>query len=221
MDSLKGIFSEKIGPVPVWLIAVAGGAVIVFLIRRYSSSQGTQSSTDAGSSQGSNPSAVGLAVDPTTGLPYAVEGLVPSGAMAGQYYSPMGQQASQADFAALQAEIAQLRAQNQPVTPTTPTTPTGSTSGGTAPATQTPVTIQPPSRPITPYIPPSNSSARAPVRPFVATVKPKAKTTKQRATVETKKQVAQHKAVNAARVEAADTKYTVGIIPGGNPGSRR
>lgn len=212
MDSLKGIFSEKIGPVPVWLIAVAGGAVIVFLIRRYSSSQGTQSSTDAGSSQGSNPSAVGLAVDPTTGLPYAVEGLVPSGAMAGQYYSPMGQQASQADVAALQAEIARLRAMTIPAT---------STSGTTAPATHTPVTVQPASRPITPYIPPSSSSARAPVRPFVATVKPKAKPAKQRATVETKKQVAQHKAVNAARVEAADTKYTVGVIPGGNPGSRR
>jgi hypothetical protein len=58
-----------------WLLVIAGGIAAAYFIPKFfpgTSSGGTTSG-------GGNASGLGLAVDPTTGLPYAVEGLVPSG----------------------------------------------------------------------------------------------------------------------------------------------
>lgn len=58
-----------------WLLVIAGGITAAIVIPKYLNKE--QPSSAASST---SPSGLGLAVDPTTGLPYAVEGLVPSGA---------------------------------------------------------------------------------------------------------------------------------------------
>lgn len=70
----KGFLTAKTGGVPNWawiLVVVAGVGAAIFL-PKFLNKGGTNQPTDQ--------SALGLAIDPTTGLPYAVEGLVPSGA---------------------------------------------------------------------------------------------------------------------------------------------
>ncbi len=67
-----------------WLLVVAAGIAAATILPKYfgkatGSTTTDQTSTDTGTSQ----AGLGLAVDPTTGLPYAVEGLVPSGGTAG------------------------------------------------------------------------------------------------------------------------------------------
>jgi hypothetical protein len=56
-----------------WLLVIAGGITAAIIIPKFFKGGGA------------NPSAsgLGLAIDPSTGLPYAIEGLVPSGGIAG------------------------------------------------------------------------------------------------------------------------------------------
>jgi hypothetical protein len=78
---IGGILKSQTGPLPnwVWLLVIGGGiaaAIIVpKLLAKGSTTAADATTTDAGTPN----SGLGLAVDPTTGLPYAVEGLVPSG----------------------------------------------------------------------------------------------------------------------------------------------
>lgn len=63
-----------------WIAILVTGIGAAYVVPKFLGKQGTtaQTSTDQGSTNG-----IGLAVDPTTGLPYAVEGLVPGGGTAG------------------------------------------------------------------------------------------------------------------------------------------
>lgn len=81
MDGIKGFLQKDTAGMPnwVWLIVVAGGIAAAYFIPKF---MGKNSSTDTSSTDTSG-QGLGLAIDPTTGLPYAVEGLVPSGAGAG------------------------------------------------------------------------------------------------------------------------------------------
>lgn len=67
-----------------WILVIGAGIAAAVIIPKFIQGQnsGNTGSNNPGSDTG--PSGLGLAIDPTTGLPYAVEGLVPSGAMAGQ-----------------------------------------------------------------------------------------------------------------------------------------
>jgi hypothetical protein len=56
-----------------WLLVIAGGIAAAVIVPKFIN-KGTTASTTTPSASG-----LGLAIDPTTGLPYAVEGLVPSG----------------------------------------------------------------------------------------------------------------------------------------------
>lgn len=60
-----------------WVLVIGAGIAAAIIVPKYLN-QGQASSTTSSSGNG-----LGLAVDPTTGLPYAVEGLVPSGGNAG------------------------------------------------------------------------------------------------------------------------------------------
>lgn len=79
--SIGGLLKAQTGPLPnwAWLVVIVGGVAAAYLIPKFlnknSTTQPDQTSTDAGTGN----SGLGLAIDPTTGLPYAVEGLVPSG----------------------------------------------------------------------------------------------------------------------------------------------
>lgn len=66
-----------------WLLIIGAGIAAAYIVPKIFGSitgSGSTTSTDSGTPA----SNLGLAVDPSTGLPYAVEGLVPSGAYAGQ-----------------------------------------------------------------------------------------------------------------------------------------
>jgi len=82
---IGGILKAQTGPLPnwVWLVVIGGGIAIAYFLPKFlaqnSTSQPDATTTNAGTSN----SGLGLAIDPTTGLPYAVEGLVPSGATVG------------------------------------------------------------------------------------------------------------------------------------------
>jgi len=78
---LKGFFGRDTAGLPnwAWVIVVVGGIAAAYLVPRFLGKGG--SVTDTTPTSGSaGTSGIGLAIDPTTGLPYAVEGLVPSGA---------------------------------------------------------------------------------------------------------------------------------------------
>lgn len=65
-----------------WVLVIGGGIAAVYLVPKFLGSKSSpnplQQSADQSAAAGA--SGLGLAIDPTTGLPYAVEGLVPSGA---------------------------------------------------------------------------------------------------------------------------------------------
>jgi LysM repeat protein len=62
-----------------WIAIIVAGIAAAYVVPKFlGNTSSTTSSTDTSGSSG-----LGLAIDPTTGLPYAVEGLVPSGAYAG------------------------------------------------------------------------------------------------------------------------------------------
>lgn len=75
---IKGFMKTDTAGMPnwVWLLVIAGGIGLALGVK-YFYSKKTPSST------GADTSGLGLAIDPTTGLPYAVEGLVPAGGVAG------------------------------------------------------------------------------------------------------------------------------------------
>lgn len=77
---LGGILKAQTGPLPnwAWILVIGGGIAAAYFVPKFFGGQNastSQTSTD----QGTGNSGLGLAIDPTTGLPYAVEGLVPSG----------------------------------------------------------------------------------------------------------------------------------------------
>jgi hypothetical protein len=83
-NDFKGIMSKDVAGLPtwVWIIVVGAGIAAAYVVPKFLGSKGTgaPATTGTGDSTGSG---LGLAVDPTTGLPYAVEGLVPGGGLAG------------------------------------------------------------------------------------------------------------------------------------------
>ncbi len=56
-----------------WILVIGAGIAAAIVIPKFIGKGGTASTTP------SSASGLGLAIDPTTGMPYAVEGLVPSG----------------------------------------------------------------------------------------------------------------------------------------------
>lgn len=80
----KFLTSETAGmPNWVWLLVIGAGLGLAYFVPKLIG-KNTGTSTD----QGAASAGLGLAIDPTTGLPYAVEGLVPSGAVAGTTSTP-------------------------------------------------------------------------------------------------------------------------------------
>lgn len=81
-SGVGGFFKAQTGPLPnwAWAVVIVGGIGAAYFLPKLfgGGNKGTsgQTSTDTGTS---DQSGLGLAIDPTTGLPYAVEGLVPSG----------------------------------------------------------------------------------------------------------------------------------------------
>lgn len=79
-----GFLKGSTGPLPNWAwgLVIVGGVAVAYFIPKFFGRQGTGSQT-AGNTGTSDQSGLGLAIDPTTGLPFAVEGLVPSGGTTG------------------------------------------------------------------------------------------------------------------------------------------
>lgn len=78
---IKGFMSANTAGMPnwVWLLVIAGGIGLALAVKHFTSGKSGNATTT-----GTTPdSGLGLAVDPTTGLPYAVEGLVPAGGTVG------------------------------------------------------------------------------------------------------------------------------------------
>jgi LysM repeat protein len=78
----KGFLTGTTAGLPnwAWILVVGGGIAAAYFLPKL---LGSSSSSTTTPTTGTDTSGIGLAVDPTTGLPYAVEGLVPSGAYAG------------------------------------------------------------------------------------------------------------------------------------------
>lgn len=79
----KGFLTGTTAGLPnwAWILVVGGGIAAAYFLPKLLGSSSSSSTTTP--TTGTDTSGIGLAVDPTTGLPYAVEGLVPSGAYAG------------------------------------------------------------------------------------------------------------------------------------------
>jgi hypothetical protein len=116
---MPNILTEKTGNVPnwVWVAVIVGGIALAWGVPKLMKG-GTGSTTQDQTlgSTGATPQAIGLAVDPNTGLPYAVEGLVPAGANAGASNTTTDLTATNA----LLKTISDRLATTTPVTPTTP-----------------------------------------------------------------------------------------------------
>jgi hypothetical protein len=82
-NDISGFLQKDTAGLPNWgwILVIGGGIAAAYLLPRFFGSQSNtgQTATDTGTGS----SGLGLAIDPSTGLPYAVEGLVPSGAQAG------------------------------------------------------------------------------------------------------------------------------------------
>lgn len=83
--NLGGFLKAQTGPLPnwAWLVVIVGGVAAAYIIPKYLNSGAGSTTSQTGTDTGTPNSGLGLAVDPTTGLPYAVEGLVPSGGVVG------------------------------------------------------------------------------------------------------------------------------------------
>lgn len=87
-SGIKGFLSKDTAGLPnwAWLLVIAAGIGAAYIVPKFLAGKGTnatdQGSTNTGTDQ-SGTNGIGLAIDPTTGLPYAVEGLSPSGGLAG------------------------------------------------------------------------------------------------------------------------------------------
>src|SRR5260221_3223189 len=75
---IKGFMTNNTAGMPnwVWLLVIAGGIGLALGVKYFYNKKPS-------STTGADTSGLGLAIDPTTGLPYAVEGLVPAGGVAG------------------------------------------------------------------------------------------------------------------------------------------
>jgi hypothetical protein len=84
-NDFKGIMGKEVAGLPtwVWVVVVGAGIAAAYVVPRFLGSKGTNATATTGTGDASGASGLGLAVDPTTGLPYAVEGLVPGGGLAG------------------------------------------------------------------------------------------------------------------------------------------
>jgi hypothetical protein len=82
-NDIKGIMGKEVAGLPtwVWVIVVGAGIAAAYIVPKFLN-KGTSAAATTGTGDSSG-SGLGLAVDPTTGLPYAVEGLVPGGGLAG------------------------------------------------------------------------------------------------------------------------------------------
>jgi hypothetical protein len=118
---IQGFLSNSFAGLPgwVWVVVVVVGIGAAYVLPKLfggatGASTTDQTSTDAGTNQ----SGLGLAVDPTTGLPYAVEGLQPAGGLSG---------GGSVDLSGITNQINQINATlaNLQKTPTTGTTGTG------------------------------------------------------------------------------------------------
>lgn len=82
MAELPAFLEKETAGLPnwAWILVVGAGVGAAYVLPKFFGKPGNtaQTGTDSGSTNG-----IGLAVDPTTGLPYAVEGLVPGGGTAG------------------------------------------------------------------------------------------------------------------------------------------
>jgi hypothetical protein len=87
MGKIQEILSKETAGLPnwAWIAIVAAGIGATYVLPKlFGKATGTTANTPTTSSDsGTSQAGLGLAVDPTTGLPYAVEGLVPSGGLAG------------------------------------------------------------------------------------------------------------------------------------------
>ena len=136
-----------------WLAIIAAGIAAAYIVPKFlgsgnSSNSPTNQPDQASQGNGTNQSGLGLAIDPTTGLPYAVEGLVPSGGISaspnGVNTTSTGTTATQAtpDLTAtntlLQQILAMLQGHGRPhhgkTTPTPPPTHTKTTDSGKVPS---------------------------------------------------------------------------------------
>lgn len=84
---IKGFFTASTAGLPnwAWLLVIAGGIAAAYIVPKLTSGLfGGQTQGTADTSGGTSGSTgLGLAIDPTTGLPYAVEGLTPAGGNVG------------------------------------------------------------------------------------------------------------------------------------------
>src|SRR4030095_4419596 len=80
VSGIKGFLTGQTAGLPnwAWLLVIGAGIALAYVVPKFVNKGGTGESTKPTGASG-----LGLAIDPTTGLPLAVEGLVPSGAMAG------------------------------------------------------------------------------------------------------------------------------------------
>lgn len=80
-EGIGGFLSNQTAGLPnwAWIGVVAAGLGAAYLFPKFFGG----GAPTAGTTTDQGAGGIGLAVDPTTGLPYAVEGLVPSGAFAG------------------------------------------------------------------------------------------------------------------------------------------
>lgn len=79
---IGGFFKNNTLGLPnwAWLLVIAAGIGAAIIIPKFIGGKKSGNATTTGTTPDSG---LGLAIDPTTGLPYAVEGLVPAGGLAG------------------------------------------------------------------------------------------------------------------------------------------
>src|SRR5450755_787006 len=82
---MKGFLSKDTAGLPNWgwILVIGAGIAAAYFIPKFINKGSSTSSSTPTTGTDTTGSGIGLAIDPTTGLPYAVEGLVPSGANAG------------------------------------------------------------------------------------------------------------------------------------------
>lgn len=88
VNGLKGFMTTDTAGMPnwVWLLVIAGGIGLGLAMKYFFNQKVSNSPTTADTST----SGIGVAIDPTTGLPYAVSGLVPSGSPTAGYTGTPG-----------------------------------------------------------------------------------------------------------------------------------
>lgn len=127
---IQGFLGKDTAGLPnwAWLLVVAGGIAAAYFVPKFlggqssSSTSSTDQSAQAQAQGQGGPTGIGLAVDPTTGLPYAVEGLSPSGGLAGG--------GGGVDLSGITTALNSILANLNKTTPPTPTPVTGKGSGG-------------------------------------------------------------------------------------------